>query len=276
MEHRDAVTDSVAAVGWPPGQFSLAGKSVLITGATGALGSAAARALAKAGALLTLAGGSAGPLNELAADLRETRPGAVVAVPLRPDTPENAAAMVKAAVQAHGGLHGVLAASGMNHVAPITSMDVTDFQRVQDANVRGSWLVCQAAGRQLIEQGQGGSVVLVSSTRGRLGHPAGYSAYCASKAAVDLLAKSLAAEWGPAGIRVNAIAPTVFRSALTAWMYEEDERGRATREAMLARIPLGRLAEPEDLVGPLQFLLSDASAFITGQVLYLDGGYTAC
>jgi NAD(P)-dependent dehydrogenase (short-subunit alcohol dehydrogenase family) len=184
--------------------------------------------------------------------------------------------MVQAAVQAHGGLHGVLAASGMNHVAPITSMDVADFQRVQDANVRGSWLVCQAAGRQLIEQGRGGSVVLVSSTRGRLGHPAGYSAYCASKAAVDLLAKSLAAEWGPAGIRVNAIAPTVFRSALTAWMYDDDERGRATREAMLARIPLGRLAEPEDLVGPLQFLLSDASAFITGQVLYLDGGYTAC
>ena len=85
----------------------------------------------------------------------------------RPDTPENAAAMVQAAVQAHGGLHGVIAASGMNHVAPITAMDVADFQRVQDANVRGSWLVCQAAGRQLIEQGQGGSVVLVFFTRGR-------------------------------------------------------------------------------------------------------------
>ena len=276
MEHGDAVIDSVAAASGPPGRFGLAGKSVLITGATGALGSAAARALAEAGALLTLAGGSAGPLNELAADLRETRPAAVVTVLMRPDTPENASAMVQAAVQAHGGLHGVLAASGMNHVAPITSMDVADFQRVQDANVRGSWLVCQAAGRQLIEQGRGGSVVLVSSTRGRLGHPAGYSAYCASKAAVNLLAKSLAAEWGPARIRVNAIAPTVFRSALTAWMYDDDERGRATREAMLARIPLGRLAEPEDLTGPLQFLLSDASAFITGQVLYLDGGYTAC
>ena len=276
MEHGEAVADSVAAAGGPLGPFGLAGKSVLITGATGALGSAAARALAEAGALLTLAGGSASPLNELAADLRGARPGAVVTVLMRPDTPENAAAMVQAAVQAHGGLHGVLAASGMNHVAPITSMDVADFQRVQDANVRGSWLVCQAAGRQLIEQGRGGSVVLVSSTRGRLGHPAGYSAYCASKAAVDLLAKSLAAEWGPARIRVNAIAPTVFRSALTAWMYDDDERGRATREAMLARIPLGRLAEPEDLIGPLQFLLSDASAFITGQVLYLDGGYTAC
>jgi NAD(P)-dependent dehydrogenase (short-subunit alcohol dehydrogenase family) len=253
------------------GRFGLAGKSVLITGATGALGRAAARALAQAGAALTLAGGSAGPLGALAADL----PGAVT-VPLRPDTPGDAAEMVRTAVHAHGGLDGVLVASGMNHVAPITAMDVADFQRVQDANVRGSWLVCQAAGRQLIEQGRGGSVVLVSSTRGRLGHPAGYTAYCPSKAAVDLLARSLAAEWGPSQIRVNALAPTVFRSDLTAWMYADDERGRATREAMLARIPLGRLAEPGDLTGALQFLLSDAAAFITGQVLYLDGGYTAC
>lgn len=266
-------------------RFSVAGKSVLITGATGALGSAAARALAQAGAGLTLAGANVVALDRLAAELSGetpvppgTRPAAqaIRTVPRRPETPDDATEMVRAAVAAHGRLDGVLVASGMNHVAPITAMDVADFQRVQDANVRGSWLVCQAAGRQLIEQGQGGSVVLVSSTRGRLGHPAGYSAYCPSKAAVDLLARTLAAEWGSAGIRVNTLAPTVFRSDLTAWMYADDERGRATREAMLARIPLGRLAEPGDLVGALQFLLSEASAFLTGQVLYLDGGYTAC
>jgi NAD(P)-dependent dehydrogenase (short-subunit alcohol dehydrogenase family) len=262
-------------------RFSVAGKSVLITGATGALGSAAARALAQAGAVLTLAGANVASLTGLAAEVgggpsAEPRHRLVATVPRRPQTPDDATEMVRAAVAAHGRLDGVLVASGMNHVAPITAMDVADFERVQDANVRGSWLVCQAAGRQLIEQGGGGSVVLVSSTRGRLGHPAGYSAYCPSKAAVDLLARSLAAEWGSAQIRVNALAPTVFRSDLTAWMYADDERGRATREAMLARIPLGRLAEPGDLVGALQFLLSDASAFLTGQVLYLDGGYTAC
>ncbi len=262
-------------------RFSVAGKSVLITGATGALGSAAARALAQAGAALTLAGANVASLTRLAAGVgggpsAPPRGRLVATVPRRPETPEDATEMVRAAVAAHGRLDGVLVASGMNHVAPITAMDVADFERVQDANVRGSWLVCQAAGRQLIEQGGGGSVVLVSSTRGRLGHPAGYSAYCPSKAAVDLLARSLAAEWGSAQIRVNALAPTVFRSDLTAWMYADDERGRATREAMLARIPLGRLAEPGDLVGALQFLLSDASAFLTGQVLYLDGGYTAC
>jgi NAD(P)-dependent dehydrogenase (short-subunit alcohol dehydrogenase family) len=253
--------------------FSVAGRSVLITGATGAMGSAVARALAAAGARLTLAGGNEPALKALADAVTIPRPATI---PLRPDTPEAAAAMVERAVQNHGRLDGVLVASGMNHVKPITDMDPDDWQRVQDANVKGSWLVCQAAGRQLIKQQHGGSVILVSSTRGRLGHPAGYSAYCPSKAAVDLLAKTLAAEWGGSQIRVNAVAPTVFRSDLTAWMYADDDKGRATREAMLSRIPLGRLAEPDDLTGAVQFLLSDASAFITGQVLYLDGGYTAC
>jgi NAD(P)-dependent dehydrogenase (short-subunit alcohol dehydrogenase family) len=253
--------------------FAVSGRSVLITGATGALGSAAARALAGRGARLTLAGGNSAGLAALAGQLGADR---VSTVPLRPERPEDAEEMVAAALAAHGGLDGVLVASGMNHVAPITEMDVGDFDRVIAANVRGSWLVCQAAGRAMLTQGRGGSVVLVSSTRGRLGHPAGYSAYCPSKAAVDLMAKTLAAEWGPQQLRVNAIAPTVFRSELTAWMYADDDKGRATREAMLARIPLGRLAEPADLVGTLVYLLSPASSFVTGQVIYLDGGYTAC
>ena len=93
---------------------------------------------------------------------------------------------------------------------------------------------------------------------------------------MDLLGKTLAAEWGPHQIRCNVLAPTVFRSELTAWMYADDEKGRATREAMFARIPLKRFAEPEDFVGALIYLLSDSSSFMTGQVLYLDGGYTAC
>lgn len=264
------MTQPVAAAG---NRFDVSGRSVIVVGATGALGGAAARALAEAGARLTITGGNTTALDALATQLRPHTD--VVTVGRRPDAPEDAEAMVTAAA-GHGPLWGVLVAAGTNHVQPITEMSVTDFDRVQDANVRGSWLVCQAAGRRLLTQGSGGSVVLVSSTRGRLGHPAGYTAYCASKAAVDLLAKSLAAEWGPAGIRVNALAPTVFRSELTAWMYADDERGAAVREAMLARIPLGRLAEPDDFTGALIYLLSDASAFLTGQVLYLDGGYTAC
>lgn len=255
--------------------FDLQGKSALITGATGALGSAAAKALANAGVRLTIAGGNSGELSRIEKEI-QTAGAQVVSVPRRPASPDDTDTMVAAALGAYGRLDLVLAASGMNFVAPIVDMPIERFDSVMEANVRGTWLLCQSAGRQLLKQGTGGSVVLVSSTRGRLGHAAGYSAYCPSKAAIDLLAKTLAAEWGQSGIRVNVIAPTVFRSKLTAWMYGEDEKARSTRNTMLSRIPLGRLAEPEDLVGSVLFFFSDASRFCTGQVLYIDGGYTAC
>jgi NAD(P)-dependent dehydrogenase (short-subunit alcohol dehydrogenase family) len=254
--------------------FDVSGRSALITGATGALGSAAARALAANGAKLTLTAGTQDALEQLGAELKNE--GAEVElVARRPDSQEDAEAMANAAIKAHGRIDLLVTAAGLNKVAMIEEQSPEDWQTVMDANVRGSWLVCRAAGRHMLDQGEGGKVVLVSSTRGKLGHPAGYSAYCPSKAAIDGLTRTLACEWGPHGITVNAIAPTVFRSDLTAWMYAEEGRGKAVREAMLARIPLGRLGEPDDFVGPLLFLLSPASAFVTGQIVYVDGGYTA-
>jgi NAD(P)-dependent dehydrogenase (short-subunit alcohol dehydrogenase family) len=254
--------------------FDVAGRSALITGATGALGSAAARGLAANGAKLTLTAGSTDALEQLGAELQQA--GAEVElVARRPDSEQDAEAMAEAAVKAHGRIDLLVTAAGLNKVAMIEEQDPADWQQVMDANVRGTWLACRAAGARMLEQGEGGKVVLVSSTRGKLGHPAGYSAYCTSKSAVDGLTKTLACEWGSKGITVNAIAPTVFRSDLTAWMYEEEGRGKDVREAMLARIPLGRLGEPDDFVGPLLFLLSPASSFVTGQIVYVDGGYTA-
>jgi len=263
-----------AALRQPLSLFGVHGRSALIAGATGAFGRVAALALAAAGARLTLAAGNAAKLEAVAAEVKELG-GEAVLVNRRADELADAEAMVAAAVGAYGRLDQVVAAAGLNKVGLITDQDPADWDDVQRANVRGSWLLCKAAGKRLIEQGEGGKVVLLSSTRGKLGLPSGYSAYCPSKAAVDLLTKTLACEWGRYRINVNAIAPTVFRSDLTAWMYAEEGAGRATREAMLSRIPLGRLGEPEDFVGALLFLLSPASDFCTGHVLYVDGGYTA-
>lgn len=257
-----------------PDVFNLEGRSALITGAAGALGSACARALAEAGANLTLTGGNQDALEKLGAELRATGAG-VELVARRPDALEDAEAMVSAAVAAHGGLDLLVTAAGVNKVASIEDQSVDEWESVMDANVRGTWLVCKAAAPHLIASKTGGKVVLVSSARGKLGHPAGYSAYCTSKSAVDGLCRTLACEWGKHGVSVNAIGPTVFRSDLTAWMFDDEGPGKAVREKVVERIPLGRLGEPSDLVGPLLFLLSPAADFCTGQVIYVDGGYTA-
>jgi NAD(P)-dependent dehydrogenase (short-subunit alcohol dehydrogenase family) len=149
------------------------------------------------------------------------------------------------------------------------------FLDVMDANVTQSWLMARAAGKQMVAQGGGGKIILVSSARGLLGHPAGYTAYCASKSAVDGITKALGCEWGEHGITVNALGPTVFRSPLTDWMFEDNDRAREVRKNFLTRLPMGRLGEPSDLAGPLLFLASAASNFYTGHILYADGGYTA-
>ncbi len=254
--------------------FDVTGRSALVTGATGAFGQAAADGLARAGARVTLAGGNKEKLAAVERELRAS--GAqVTSIARRPETEEDAGAIVAEAVRTHDGVDIVVTASGMNKVGKITEQPVEEWQSVMDANVKSSWLICRAAGRLMIDQGRGGKIVLVSSTRARLGHPAGYAAYCPSKAAVDVLAKTLACEWGAHRITVNAIGPTVFRSNLTEWMYSDEDPGRSVRETMLARIPLGRLGEPDDFVGAVLFFSSPASDFCTGQTLYVDGGYTA-
>jgi NAD(P)-dependent dehydrogenase (short-subunit alcohol dehydrogenase family) len=256
------------------GLFDVRGKSAIVVGATGAFGKVAAVTLGRAGARLTLAAGNSAELVLLADEL-STEGVQVCTVPRRPNTEADAETIVASAVGTFGGVDILVVASGMNDVAPITDMSPERFSRVLQANLDGSWLIARAAGRRMIAQGRGGKVVFTSSARGKLGHPAGYSAYCASKSAVDGLTKALGCEWGKHAITVNAIAPTVFRSPLTAWMFENNDNAAKVRAGFLARVPLGRLGEPEDLAGPLLFLCSRASDFHTGHVVYADGGYTA-
>ncbi len=226
------------------------------------------------GAKLTLAAGSRDDLEAVGEEMREV--GAEVnTVALRPEALADAEAIVGAAVDGFGGVDILVVASGTNIPKMIDEMAVEEWQQVMDANVLGSWLMCKAAGTQMIHQGNGGKVVLISSVRGRHGSPLGYSAYCTSKAAVDGLTRSLGLEWGKHEINVNAIGPTVFRSKLTAWMFDEETTGGQANVPALKRIPLGRLGEPEDLSGILAYLVSPASDFCTGQVIYVDGGYSA-
>jgi len=260
----------------PTRLFDVRGKVAVVTGASGAFGSLAARILAAAGARLVLAAGRAAELEATAAACREVAAGAeIVTLTRRPNTEADCAALMNVAVERFGGLDILVVGSGLNDVSPIVDMSPERFENVMSGNVTGAWLLCRAFGQRAIAQGRGGKIVLMSSARGKLGHPAGYTAYCASKAATDGLTRALGCEWGKYGITVNAIAPTVFRSPLTAWMFDDNEKARTTRAGMLARIPLGRLGEPEDLAGPLLFLVSRASDFYTGHILYADGGYTA-
>src|ERR1700733_8375325 len=251
--------------------FDVRGKVAIVTGATGAFGALAAKTLAAADAAVVLAAGNAAALTKIAAECENLGVNAVP-VAKRPSSEANCDAIVTTAVEKFGGVDILVVASGQNKVSKIVDQKPEDFLDVMDANVTQSWLMARACARQMLKQGRGGKIVLMSSARGLLGHPAGYTAYCASKSAIDGITKALGCEWGAAGITVNALGPTVFRSPLTEWMFADDERGKTVRAVFLTRVPKGRLGEPSDLAGPLLFLASKASDFYTGHILYADGG----
>jgi gluconate 5-dehydrogenase len=152
---------------------------------------------------------------------------------------------------------------------PADTFPVEEWQKVMDVNTRGTFVTCQAVGRVMIKQ-QSGKIINLSSVRGRYGLKADYAAYCASKGAVDTLTRTLACEWAKYNVLVNAVGPTIVETELTKSALADPSYAAMMKN----RIPLGRWAMPNDVAWPVVFLASKASDFITGQVLYIDGGVT--
>src|ERR1700744_5894861 len=219
----------------PASLFDVKGKSAIVTGATGAFGAVAAKTLAAAGAAVVISANNAEGLKKIAAECAKLG-GKAEIVAKRPSTEANCDAIVAAASETFGGLDILVVASGQNKGAKIVDQKAEDFLDVMDANVTQSWLMARAASRQMIKQGRGGKIILMSSARGLLGHPAGYTASCPSQPAGEGITKALGCELGATGITVNPLGPPVFRSPLTAWMYEDNERGKTVRAGFLTRV----------------------------------------
>lgn len=258
----------------PLSMFDVKDKVTIITGASGAFGRACALTLGAMGSKLVLASGSEDELANVLSEVNEVG-GEAVTIKRRPDSLDDAEAIRDFALKTYGQIDKLVIASGYNKAGFIQDMDYEDWQAVMDANIRGAWFMAKAVGSYWIENKVKGKMLLMSSVRGRHGNISGYTAYCTSKGGSDALTRVLATEWGQYGITVNSIAPTVFRSKLTAWMWSDDPVGKATKERSLSRIPLKRLGEAEDLMGMALYLLSPASDFCTGQIMYVDGGFTA-
>lgn len=252
----------------PARRFSLAGQAAIVTGASSGLGEMMAGALAEAGCAVLLAARRRAELERVAAAVA-TAGGRAIVHPADLRDPGHAEELVAAALAAFGRLDGAVLNAATSAIAPAEAEDPTAFDDVLRVNVGAQSALAAAAARAMIGAGRGGWMILMSSILGRrAGTGPGVAAYVASKVAVEGLTRELARQWAPHGIRVNALAPGYFPTQMNAPMTADPGR----REVLLARIPLGRAGGPEDIAGPAIFLASPAAAYVTGQVLPLDGG----
>lgn len=254
-------------------RFRLDGRVAVVSGGTGGIGRRLSLALAGAGARVAVIGRSASRAEDLEraiADLGSEAQLVDADVTRRADA-DRAIDVVN---QRFGRLDIVVNAVGGGAgtaLYPAESYPEDEWDRIVDLNLRSALLPTQAAARSMIAGGRGGRVLHISSVRGQLGINQGFSAYVAAKGALNALTRQQATEWARHAITVNAIAPTFVATPQVETLLADEEFKRN----LLARIPLGRVADTDDLVGAVLFFCSDASAFVTGQILTLDGGLTA-
>ena len=251
-------------------RFRLDGKVAIVTGASSGLGVTFAQALAEAGADVALGARRVDRLEETRKKV-ESFGRRSVAVPTDVARWADCADLVRITVAELGDVHILVNNAGIGHSAPAHKEDPADFARVVTVNLNGAYNMAQAFGRHCIEAGHGGSIVNISSVLGFTGSDIPQVAYSASKAGLLGMTRDLAMQWsGRRGIRVNALAPSFFASEMTEPLLTTDV-GRAK---VLARTPIGRLGEVDELVGALLLLVSDAGSYITGVTLPVDGGWS--
>ena len=248
--------------------FDLTGKVAVVVGGTGGIGHALALGIADCGADVIVASRRLDHVEKVADEIR-AKGRQALAVSVEVTQEKSVADMVKRTMEEFPRIDILVNAAGLAIREPADSFSIDGWQQVMDVNTRGTFLCCQAVGRVMIKQ-RDGKIVNVSSVRGRYGLPADYTAYCTSKGAVDALTRTLACEWATYNVLVNAVAPTNVETDLTRPALADREYAQRLK----SRIPLGRWAMPEDIVGPTVFLASKASDFVTGQIIYVDGGVT--
>lgn len=246
-------------------------ETVLVTGAASGIGRALVEALARDGARVILSDVDAPGLEKARAELAAS--GARVwAIPADVTRPDEVARMAARAFEEAGPVTGLVNCAGVYPVTPSLELGPDEWDHVLAVNLRGPFLVTQAVARRMIQAGVHGSVVNVSSTASRLARP-GIAHYGASKAGLNQLTAVLAVELAAHGIRVNAVLPGVIGTERVLAATRQPD-GRAEHAAKLARIPLARIGEPADVVNLALFLLSPASAYCTGGLFTVDGGFT--
>lgn len=250
--------------------FGLEGKTALIVGGYGGIGRLVTELFARAGAAVAVAGRSSEKAEELAATLRDDGRKALGAH-VDVASPASVGELVGRVVAELGGVDVLVNCAGVLLEAKAEEFGEEEWRQTMEINLGGAFWLSQAVGRAMIAAGKGGRIIQFSSTRGALGGRRGFSAYGASKAGVNLLVKQLATEWARHGITVNGIAPGFVATEFV----EESARDPQFVNMLLNRIPLGRFGEPLEIAGVTLFLASPAASYVTGQILFVDGGSTA-